>query len=65
MMSINEVSESLNMSRQRVIDIERSALKKIKMKLLEIDCLENWVSILNSTKEKDPYNHCYDNNLDM
>lgn len=65
MMSIEEVANALNITKQRAIQIERVALRKVKSKLLELDCQENWVCILLDTKEKDPYCTIYTNNLEM
>lgn len=65
MMSIEEVADALKISKQRVIQIEQVALKKIKYKLLEIDCEQNWICILMDAKEKDPFCSLYPRTPDM
>lgn len=64
-MSVDEVADALKISKQRVIQIERMALKKIKCKLLEIDSEQNWICILLDSKEKDPYCSLYLKTPDM
>lgn len=64
-MSVIEVALALNITRQRVMMLEKLALAKVKAAFLALDSEENWLEILACVREKDPYNQYLENNHNL
>jgi DNA-directed RNA polymerase sigma subunit (sigma70/sigma32) len=64
-MTVQEVASVLNISRQRVMMIEKTALAKVKAEFLKIDKPEIWREILETIKEKDPYQYMQEDNTSI
>ena len=64
-MSVQEVADALGITRQRVMQIEKVALSKVRAALLKLDNRQNWEEIIGSIQEKDPFSHLYENNMTL